>query len=1109
MPEATLHKGASWRVWVLLYIAFALVLAIGGFFYYQREAKEIRDEKQDALSAIGNLKVSQIIQWRKERIGDAMNTVGSPFFRRALREFLEDPDVPGRREEWKSRLQLEQKAYGYTDAQLLTPDTTVLVSASDKADPVPPIVKDAVNAALKQRDVVISDFYRADDGDVYVDIVGPVFDDAGRLMAHLVLRCDADDYLYPLLQMWPTPSPSAETLLVERQGQDVVFLNELRHKKGSALELRFPVTRSDLPAAQAVQGKQGPFEGLDYRGIQVLADLKPVPHSPWFIVSKVDLDEILSEARYRAAEIAVVVALLLGLMAMGIAYLYRLRQTDIFRSLFRAERARREAQEEYRTILYSIGDAVITADKESRVVQMNPVAEQLTGWKETEAKGVLLEEVFRIVSEETGEVPESPAQRVLREGKIVGLANHTILIARDGTERPIADSGAPIRDEAGTITGVVLVFRDQTKERTAEEELRRSEERVRLAMMAAEQGLFDLNVQTEESVVGAEYAEILGYTLEEFKESGLNWRDRIHPDDLERIQQAYQEYIEGKRPEFRAEFRQKTKSGDWKWVLSAGKIVEWDKEGRPLRLLGTHTDITPMKDAESALLREQAFTRAMLESLPGIFYLYTYPELRLVMWNKNHEEYLGFGSQDVRNRHILDWHVPEAKEAVLGAVEEVMRKGVNVLEAPLMSKDGRAIPFFMTGVRFEAQGQLYLMGFGIDISERKHAEEEKAKLESQLVQAQKMEAVGQLAGGVAHDFNNMLSVILGHCELALAALDSAHPVRESITEIMKAGRRSADLTRQLLAFARKQTIAPQVLDLTDTVATMLKMLSRLIGEDIDLLWKPSHHRLPVKMDPAQLNQILANLVVNSRDAIVDVGKITIETGSAEFDREYCEDHIGFIPGKYVLLAVSDNGCGMDKETQERLFEPFFTTKEIGKGTGLGLATVYGIVKQNGGFVNVYSEPGQGTTFRIYFPLLETDEKTSEPAREIAELPRGVETVLVVEDEAALLRLAQRMLERLGYTVLVASNPVEAVETAAKHQAEIHLLITDVVMPGMTGRDTWRRLREIRPNLRCLFMSGYTANVIAHQGVLDEGVHFLQKPFTEEALARKIREALQD
>ncbi len=313
----------------------------------------------------------------------------------------------------------------------------------------------------------------------------------------------------------------------------------------------------------------------------------------------------------------------------------------------------------------------------------------------------------------------------------------------------------------------------------------------------------------------------------------------------------------------------------------------------------------------------------------------------------------------------------------------------------------------------------------------------------------------------------------------------------------------------MLAFARKQTIIPVVLDLNQTVESMLKMLRRLIGEDIDLAWLPEAGLCPVKMDPVQVDQILANLCVNARDAIADVGKVTIETGNAVFDETYCADHAGFVAGEYVLLAVSDDGCGMDKETLDQIFEPFFTSKGVGQGTGLGLSTVYGIVKQNNGFINVYSEPGKGTTFRIYLPRYagQAVDTQQEKAAEIP-LSRG-ETVLVVEDEPALLTMDKMMLEKLGYRVLAAGTPGEAIRLAEEHAGEIHLLITDVVMPEMNGRDLAERLQSLYPGMKILFMSGYTADVIAHRGVLDEGVNFIQKPFSMKDLAVKVREALRE
>jgi len=390
----------------------------------------------------------------------------------------------------------------------------------------------------------------------------------------------------------------------------------------------------------------------------------------------------------------------------------------------------------------------------------------------------------------------------------------------------------------------------------------------------------------------------------------------------------------------------------------------------------------------------------------------------------------------------------------------------------------------------------------------KHDITEKIRLNEQLQQAQKMESIGQLAGGVAHDYNNMLGVILGYTEIAMENTEDKHSqMYEYLSEIHRAATRSAEITGQLLAFARKQTIAPIILDLNETISSQLKMLRRLLSEEIEFSWVPYHCALLVKLDPVQLGQVLTSLCVNARDAITGTGKIVIETASAEFDSAYCDDHPGYIPGHYAMLAVSDDGCGMDEEIREKIFEPFFTTKVVGKGTGLGLATVFGIVKQNQGFINVYSEPGKGTTIKIYIPSHDREDINSSKKKVPAQTSGSGETVLVVEDDPAILRMISKLLMRAGYRVIAAGKPAEAVVVAERGEEKIDLLLTDVVMPGMNGRELYEKIASICPGLRCLYMSGYTANVIAQQGILKEGIDFIAKPFVNIDLLNAISEIL--
>lgn len=489
-----------------------------------------------------------------------------------------------------------------------------------------------------------------------------------------------------------------------------------------------------------------------------------------------------------------------------------------------------------------------------------------------------------------------------------------------------------------------------------------------------------------------------------------------------------------------------------------------------------------------------------------------------VTWSEALYELLGYSSSDAigYDQVNTEIHHPDDLERITKWLNDSIESGGSELppnEYRILCKDGQEMFVQAKGKMKRVPGRKPLV-FGTvqDITERKRAEAEHEKLQTQLIQAQKMESIGRLAGGVAHDFNNMLTVIIGSAEMALDKVKPDDPLHDDLQQILDAAGRSADITRQLLAFARKQTINPKVLDLNETVEGTLKMIRRLIGEDIDLVWHPGLHLAPVYMDASQLTQVLANLCVNARDAIVGVGKILIETANVVLDAEYCNKHEGFVPGRFVLLSVSDEGCGMDAQTLAKIFEPFFTTKGVGKGTGLGLATVYGIVKQNNGFINVYSEPGDGTTFKIFLPRYESDTKSVQTGNGEAgaKIPRArEEVVLIVEDEAAILNLSKAILTRLGYTVLTAGTPSEALRIAKSYNGVIHLLLTDMVMPEMNGRDLAERLRAERPHLKVLFMSGYTSDVIGNKGVLEDGIHFIQKPFSLDRIASKLREVLDE
>ena len=626
------------------------------------------------------------------------------------------------------------------------------------------------------------------------------------------------------------------------------------------------------------------------------------------------------------------------------------------------------ARESLQITLSSIGDAVIATSTDGRVTLLNGVAEALTGWTSTQALGRPLDEVFRIVNAETREPVENPVTRVLRNRAPVTLANHTVLLSRDGPEIPIDDSGAPILSSTGEVVGVVLTFRDISERYRAESERQR--------LLDADERLVNVLTNMNDGFVTVD----------------RNWR---------------------------------------------------------LTFLNR-------KAADLMRTREDILGTSLWKVLPAL------------------------------------QGTPAFKE-----LEHAMRDGIPV--------------------RCEFQYEPF--GLWLDMGAYPNNDElallirdvtQNQRLETQLRQAQKMEAVGRLAGGIAHDFNNLLTVINGYAELALMQLPDGQPLHESVHEILQAGRRAAELTNGLLAFSRKQIRQTVMVNLGEIVRGTERMLRRLVGEDIEIVTLLADELFEVEADRNQIEQIIVNLAVNARDAMPHGGTLTIETSNAELDDAYSRTHFGVPPGQYALLAVSDTGFGMDAVTQARIFEPFFTTKGPGKGTGLGLATVYGIVQQSGGSISVYSEPGHGTTFKMFFPHMRrgSDEAASTETPAVAAVPAGQrQSILLVEDEDTVRHLTARILQAHGYRVVAARNGPEALTRCRQEEGGFDLVLSDMVMPQMSGDQLAVEIRKLFPEMKFLFMSGYTEHAVVSKAMLTPGVSFLSKPFTSALLISKVHQAL--
>jgi PAS domain S-box-containing protein len=682
----------------------------------------------------------------------------------------------------------------------------------------------------------------------------------------------------------------------------------------------------------------------------------------------------------------------------------------------------------------------------------------------------------------------------------------------------------PIFDAERVVRHVAICIRDVTSEeelKVAHAEARVREERLRLAMAAGRMMTVDTNLATGRVVVSDNAREVLRLPATVPVERSEDWLAFIHPEDAARIGR---ERLDRSLPEnavldrtFRLVLPD---TGEVRWVERRGRVSPAAADGDGPWVRGILMDVTDRVRAEEALRESEAMYRTQFEAAPEAIVTLDVERGMFVEVNENAVRLLGYSREQILRLDPVALSPPRqpdgrlSAEAAPGYIASAIAGERPVFEWVHRNAAGEDIPCEIRLVRLPAAGRVLCRGSIIDISARKRAEAERLRLEEalrrteeQLRQSMKMEAIGRLAGGIAHDFNNLLSVVLGYSDMLLATAEATNPIAADLREIRNAAERAAHLTGALLAFSRQQVLEPAVVDLGEIVRRMDKMLRRVIGEDITLRMVEAPGLGKVKVDPGQIEQVIMNLAVNARDAMPSGGSLTIETAELTADEDYVQKHPGTSVGRQIMLAVTDTGVGIPREVQPKIFDPFFTTKERGKGTGLGLSTVFGIVRQSGGHIWVYSEPGRGTTFKIYFPRCDEGEA---PAPAVTAAPptlRGTETLLLVEDDEQLRVLGQTILTRNGYQVIAASGGAEALAACASYPGPIDLLVTDVVMPHMNGRQLAEQAVRVRPNLAVLYVSGYTDNTIVHHGVLDPGIEFLQKPITPDALLRKIREVL--
>ncbi|MEW5735611.1 MAG: transporter substrate-binding domain-containing protein [Thermodesulfobacteriota bacterium] len=838
-------------------------------------------------------------------------------------------------------------------------------------------------------------------------------------------------------------------------------------------------------------------------------------YEKWFGILKTEGPTVSEIAAYAAVVLIPLLFVLIGSLLWSRSLKVKIaRKTEELRRELeerkRAEESLRESEQRFRAIADYTYDWESWFGPDARLLWINPAVEWMTGYSRQECMDMEGFPMPLVHPEDRDAI-----DRILHGGR-QGLQGNDMpfrVVKKDGSCFWAAISWQPIFNPEGEGIGCRTSVRDISESRKAQEALRESEEQLRTLINAVPDIVYFKDGQGRWLQANEFYLHLLHLENTEYrgkKDSDLAGLSPLFSDAFLVAEDTDERAWEAGTL-YRGE-ETIPRPGGPDHVFDIIKVPMLHPDGTRKGLVVVGRDITDRKRAEAKL--EEAYD--IIRKSPVVAFLWKNAEgwpVELV--TENVEALFGYSPQELlsgavpfsRTLHPDD--LPRVADEVASYSKEEGRVSFDHQPYRIVTKAGK-IRWVndSTIIRRNTKGEItHYQGILFDITERIQAQEESERLQSQLLQTQKLEAIGRLAGGVAHDFNNMINIIIGYADIALLDLSPGDPLRETLDEIRQAANRSAELTKQLLGFARRQTISPLILNVTEVIGVCEKMLRRLVGEEIELRFTAEKHLWPVEMDPSQMDQILTNLAANARDAIQGTGEITIEASNATLDEAYCAEHLGCIPGDYVKISFSDSGVGMDRETRERIFEPFFTTKNEREGTGLGLATVYGIIQQNRGFINVYSEPGQGTAFNIYLPRFHGKKEGPAPAKGPEQSLVGTETILVVEDEGQILKLCKMTLERQGYKVLSAQTPGEALLLCEKHIAEIDLLLTDVIMPGMNGNELKERITSLRPEIKTIFMSGYTADTISHRGVLAQGTNFLQKPFSPRELAQRVRQVL--
>ena len=1099
MKPIGIQNPLSRKTVLLFFSIVAMIIAMTGYGFYQDELRTARFHRVENLKSIADLKMHQILSWRDERIADAkMNSSG--MLRLLVHEQAAAGGIDGNRKEMiLTRMRFFQEHEKLQNMMLTDERGRLHISLNPLVTALSDNARNLVAHALSSKQAIWGDIHHCPDtGGLYLDVAAPILDDMQKPIAALMLRSNPDDVLFPILEVWPTSSLTGETLLVRMEPGHVVVLSRLRHSSDPPLFAR-PMDRFDVIKQYVKAGKDGLFEGLDYRGVSVTADIRSVPDSAWILVTKMDTDEILTGSQTSGGAIGVLTMAAILLIGVGsglITYRFEKRHIEY---LFREERAKRDANDEIRATLYGIGDGVISIDTSGRIVRMNPVAEQLTGWQESEALGRRLDDVFSIINETTRRRVDSPVSTVLQKGVVVGLSNHTLLVSRDGAEHPIADSGAPIRNADGKLTGVVLVFRDQTVERASQNALRDSEKRLKLILksminaFARFESVFDDDGRfvsyrfvyindAYERITGVRQPDVVGKTVHEvWPETEQSWVEAYGEVALTGIPKSFEMvHAPTEKRYYCHVFRPNPDESQFCVIFE---------------------DITHRNRTEERLRVSEERLRAILEAVADPIVVYD-TEGHPIFINPAFTSVFGWSMSEIAGKQIP--FVPEDQNAITVAkIQELFQSKSSVrLETKRLTRDGRMLDILISAaiILDSASMTAGLVVNLTDITKNK-------QMEKQILQAQKMEAIGALAGGIAHDFNNILFSITGLTQMLLWDTPSDSPIHDRLMKIFQAATRAGDLVKQILTFSRRSELQKLPVRVQSVLKEVVKLARSTIPSNIDIKTHIQADCGKVMADPTQLHQIAMNLITNAYHAVErSGGSIHIELLEARLEKNHPIGGPTLPRGKYVLIRISDTGSGIDPVIMNKIFDPYFTTKPQGKGTGLGLAVVHGIVKESGGDIRVDSWLGHGTTFYVYLPLVEK-EQTIENKQEPDPTPTGAERILLVDDEEAIVEMEKNLLQRLGYHITGITDSRKALADFEANPDQYDLVITDMAMPNLTGAMLSRKILEIRRDIPIILCTGFS-ETIDDETAKTLGIRgFALKPVSVKDIAILIRQVI--